>query len=195
MMKNMKSFKRSLLLLIFSSILILNSCGYPEYEVEYSEGYPVCGEYYVRDFNPTGSFTEADLVSENYDWYKIYIYNKSYNPTGDSMWIDNSDHNPKEDKYIEGLMYKIKNKVDTVNKTFDCVLAPTMNGLNANATAKPKMFVTISESKIILNEWPIPDSIYLKIIVSDSLKVPYDTIITTGHRKTGWEFPEYSDPM
>jgi len=191
-MKKIFFLKQLMTLLIFSAILSLSSCNYPEYEIEYSEAYPVCGEYYVYDYDAATMLPilNTDDVAIHYN---VYIYNKSYNPNKDSIWIDNTEHT-KDDGY-EGVPFKIKNRVDLTNKTFDCGITPVVTGKNANPAKFPNKYVTISESKVIINEWPVPDSIYFKVVISDSLQVPIKTVIIAGHRKTGWEYPEYTDPM
>jgi len=54
---------------IFLVALFASCETYPDWEesVEYSETFPVSGEYYVRDFDAQG-----DTLLE--DWYQLYIY-------------------------------------------------------------------------------------------------------------------------
>lgn len=190
----MKIFLKFIIVIIAASFF--NSCDfYPDWTkyVEYSDVYPICGEYMVRDFKINDDLQNDD---PNEDWYILYIYNKSYNPTKDSIWIDNATGHAGVSSYNE--KFKIKCKADTVNLSFDIVSA---GHISANATnpADTCVKVTISNSKI----WdlsdgisdPTPDSIYFEFTYFDKNGNDMGTFITLGHRKTGWEFPNYDDDM
>ncbi len=180
------------ILLIFNMV-VFSACEYKEFEVTYSETYPVCGDYYVNDYmvDANGNIT-SELVKEDYDNYGLYIYNKSFNPTRDSIWIDNTSHSATAN-YANA--YKIKLKADTVNLTFNVAKTPSIRADTAHAAPVPKRYIEIIDSKIIRNEWPTPDSIYIKINLYDINGNLERTFYTAGHRKTGWENPEYSDEM
>ncbi len=164
---------------------------YPDWEdyVEYSSVFPVAGEYYVRDY--------AD--DDTSDFYLLHIYNKSFNPTKDSIWIDNMAH-PTGSGYV--YKYKIKCKTDTVNLKFDCVEAGNITGTDINPRDSATL-VTIVSSKIHREENKnvtdaTADSIYFEITYkyyNDAEVLLTKTFITAGHRKTGWEDPNYDDDM
>jgi hypothetical protein len=69
---------------------------------------PICGEYLVKDYDLNGDVTTTK-------YYQLYIYNKAYNPTGDSIWIDNKTGHPTGSNY--NYLFKIKAKADTTNLT------------------------------------------------------------------------------
>lgn len=178
---------------IFLVALFVSCETYPDWEesVEYSETYPISGEYYVRDFDAAG-----DTLLQ--DWYQLYIYNKSYNPTGDSIWIDNSAGHPVGGAVDYAYKFKIKAKANLVDFTFDCNKQGHVSGSNANPVDSA-ITVTIENSKI----WEMsdditdatPDSIYFEFSYYDKYGDLVRKIKTYGHRKTGWEFPEYDDDM
>jgi hypothetical protein len=173
-------------------ISIFFACEYPEYEVTYSEVYPVCGEYLVKDYN---ALTDS-LLTE--DAYSLYIYNKSYNPTGDSIWIDNATGHPSGAPTPYNYKYKVKCKADLTNLTFDCIKLGNVIGTNVNPLDSA-VTITIIESKIFDLSKDITDatadSIYFKFTYFNKYGLELGTFITTGHRKTGWENPEYTDDM
>ncbi len=183
------------LILFISIVLSFTACDlYPDWEdyVEYSSVYPVCGEYYVIDYNANDM---SDTITEA---YYLYIYNKSYNPTGDSIWIDNNTGHPAGgDPY--SYKYKIKCKADTENLKFDCTKQGHVSGTFAHSQDSA-VTVTI-ESSFIIDEDPgdilssKADSIYFKFSYYDKYGELVRTLVTAGHRKTGWEEPEYDDDM
>lgn len=190
---------------VFAILLLLSACEtYPDWEnyVDYSTVYPVVGEYYVTDYHEDGTV----LTYENSDGetietrpYSLYIYNKSYNPTGDSIWLDNKIGHPTTSTDVFPYRYKIKLSADTTNLTFDCEKVGSVTGYALNPTSSANM-VTISESFIIdYDPGDItsaePDSIYFKCEYFDSDGQLLETIITKGHRKTGWENPNNDDDM
>jgi len=181
--------------LILSFVVLLASCDmYPDWNnyVEYSDVYPVCGEYYVQDYD-----VDTDTVIADGEWYVLYIYNKSYNPTKDSIWIDSrlghpagvSDYNYK---------YKIKCSTDTVALTFDVDRTGDVVGSNVNPLDSA-IEVSISNSKIWdlteTIEDPTPDSIYFELSYYDKFGNLSKSFVVKGHRKTGWENPNYDDAM
>ncbi len=180
------------IIVLFASLLFLLSCDLyrdPEEYITYSDAYPICGEYYVRDYEANGT----ELGALKNDWYLIYIYNKSYNPTKDSIWINNIEH-IEEDLYESSYYYRIKTKADTVNRSFNCQQLPYILGTSLNPPASPTRYITISESNIELKTWPeAPDSIHFKVTYYDGSMNEVRSIYTVGHRKTGWENPEYDD--
>lgn len=180
-------------IILVTLVLFIVSCDlYPDWTeyVEYSDTYPISGEYYVRDFD----INTDTLVT---DWYQLYIYNKSFNPTKDSIWIDNRTGHPAGVSDY-GYKFKIKCKADTNNLSFNVeksgdIVAANVNPIDSAIT------VTIANSQV----WdmsedisdPTPDSIYFEFTYYDKFGVEKRTLKVAGHRKTGWEFPEYSDPM
>jgi len=179
-------------ILLFLGIIFIAGCDlYPDWHnyVKYSDAYPICGEYIVKDYN----MTMDTVVNES---YHIYIYNKAYNPTGDSIWVDNRSGHPAGVGSYD-YKYKIKCKADTINLTFDVTKAGDV-GSNPNPLDSCNT-VTIKNSKI----WdmstditdPAPDSIYFEVTFYDPDGNIIKDFITAGHRKTGWEEPNYSDDM
>lgn len=166
---------------------------YPNWNsyVEYSDTYPISGEYYVRDFD-----INNDTIVE--DWYKLYIYNKANNPTGDSIWIDNFSGHPSTGAETYDYRYKIKTKADLQNLSFNCIKAGNVTGLNTNPIDSA-ISVTITNSKIFDMSTDItdatPDSIYFEFIYYDESGNVIAKFKTAGHRKTGWENPNYDDDM
>lgn len=188
-MKNL--FKIFIIVLLFSAV---SSCDlYPDWEdyVEYSETYPVSGEYFVRDFDMN---TNAVVT----DWYKIYIYNKSFNPTGDSVWIDNRTGHPTGGTEDYNYKFKIKTRADLDALSFNCVSAGDVTGSNVNPLDSA-ITVTITNSKIFDMSDDIedatPDSIYFEFTFYDKFGIETITLRTAGHRKTGWEEPQNDDNM
>lgn len=186
----MKSLIKIIIVLL---VIFISGCEtYPDWEnyVEYSDGYPICGEYYVRDFD-----ANTDTIVE--DWYVLYIYNKSYNPTKDSMWIDNRIGHPSLVSTYD-YKYKIKCKVDTINLSFDVDRAGEVTGSNLNPKDSA-ISVSISNSKIFKISQGIEDaaadSIYFDLLYYDKYGDLKRSLKVAGHRKTGWEFPNFDDNM
>jgi len=184
--------KKYQILLILGILFIVSCETYPDWKeyVSYSSVYPICGEYLVKDYDEAGTVTEND--------YALYIYNKAYNPTGDSIWIDNSAGHPSgSNNYL--YKFKIKTKADTVNLTFNTDKAGVVYGSNPNPQMND-IRVTISDSKIFrlakdITD-PTPDSIYFKFTIFESDLTTVKVVrIVKGHRKTGWEHPNYDDVM
>ena len=187
---------KKLVFFIISMIILVSACEtYPDWKeyVEYSSTYPISGEYYVRDFD---SNTDT-LVT---DWYKLYIYNTAYNPNGDSVWIDNKAGNPNTGFSNYPYVFKIRTKADTVNLTFDIEKAGSISGNRAYPTSDANT-VTIKNSHIWHYAKDIddfsaqPDSIYFEMELYDSNGSLIRSLIIKGHRKTGWENPNYEDQM
>lgn len=182
--------------IVFIGIIIvsifLNSCEtYPNWEdgIEYSDTYPLSGEWYVNDYYPNDSVSEP---------YLLYIYNKSYNPTGDSLWIDNRTGHPTVISGGYPFSFKIKAKANLVDLTFNCSMQGNVMGFNPNPIDSA-IQVTVTESKV----WDMsdditdstPDSISFKFTYFDKYGEEVNTIKVAGHRKTGWEEPNYDDDM
>jgi len=181
-------------ILIVTGVIFISACDlYPDWNdyVEYSDTYPVSGEYYVRDFD----FNADTLVV---DWYKLYIYNKANNPTGDSIWIDNASGHPVGGSVSYSYKYKIKTKADLTNLSFNCTKAGYVTGTNVNPLDSA-ITVTITNSKIIEMSQDItdatPDSIYFEFTYFDKYGNQIRQFKTSGHRKTGWEEPQNDDDM
>lgn len=186
----MKKFSILFILSVFS---VLTACDlFPDWKsyVEYSDTYPVSGNYYVRDFD----FDTDTVVTK---WYNLYIYNKSYNPTKDSIWIDNRIGHSTTGADIYDFLFKIKTKADLSNLSFDCTLAGDVSGNNVNPLDSA-VTVTVSNSKVFDMSDDIedatPDSIYFEFTYYDKFGNVVRTLKTAGHRKTGWENP-FSDNM
>lgn len=183
--------------LILASIILitLSSCElYPDWQkyVEYSSVFPVCGEYYVRDYDPVN-----DTVPKS-SFYLFYIYNKAYNPTGDSVYLDNFTGHPATGQNVYEYRFKIKAKADLKNLTFNVEKAPLIINPNPNPILDT-IKVTISNSKIYrlakdITD-PTPDSIYFKFTIYSNNGAVIAERIVKGHRKTGWEQPNYDDYM
>ncbi len=189
--------KKITITLVVLFLAFLQSCDmYPDWKnyVSYSDAYPICGEYLVRDFGFNADVTTDAPVN---DWYHIYLYNKSYNPTKDSIWIDNKSGHPTGGATYN-FKYKIKCKADTVNLSFNIANAGDIVGSKVNPL-DTCVKVTIENSKI----WdfsdditdPTPDSIYFEFSYYNKQGVLTAHYKTVGHRKTGWEEPNYSDDM
>ncbi len=168
---------------------------YPAWDsdLKYSDAYPLAGEWYVNDYDTTGA-----AISDSVP-YILYIYNKSYNPTGDSIWIDNKTGHPSGGA---GASYKfrfrIKNKANMTAYTFDCADAGDVTGSNLNPTSKSNL-ISITNSKVFVKSTGITDatadSISFEVMVTDSIGGLIGKYRTSGHRKTGWEEPNYDDDM
>ena len=181
---------------IISLIIFASACDlYPDWKsyVKYSSVYPVCGEYYVRDFDPN---TDT-LVT---DWYKLYIYNTSYNPTGDSVWVDNYSGHPATGQTVYPYRFKIRTKADTINLTFDANMVGSVQP-NRAYPLDSCSYVTIKNSKIWHYAQDIDDfnaqtdSIYFEFEFYDYQGNLVRSLAVKGHRKTGWENPNYEDHM
>lgn len=180
--------KKIVLIIAFLSILFsFFACEYPDYEIEYSDVYPVCGEYYVNEYNSDMS------IDEEQNSYILYIYNASYNDSGNDIWIDNNNLSHGTNTY--DYRFKIRTQADLENLTFNVTNAPHIPDGKASVPDSITQSVTINNSKIIKNEWPIPDSIYFEFTWYDGTGAEIGTVITAGHRKTGWENVNFSDPM
>lgn len=189
-------------ILLALAVIIIPACEtYPDWEeyVEYSETYPVSGEYIVYDYDAETGDTLRSDDGVVYGSYPLYIYNKSYNPTGDSIWIDNRTGHPGGALVEYPYKFKIKAKADLSNLSFDVEKAGDITGTNINPTDSA-IRVTITNSMIKdYDPGDItsakPDSIYFEFSYYDKYGDLEKTIITAGHRKTGWENPNYDDPM
>lgn len=186
----MKKIKN--LFILFAFVSLFGACDlYPSWEsyVEYADTYPVCGNYLVQNYD----YETGDVL---FEWYEMFLYNKSYNPTKDSIWIDNYTGLNGNDDYK--YKFKVKAKADTINYTFDVVKSGNVIGTNINPLDSA-ISVTVSSSKIhILSsgiEDATPDSIYFILSFFDKYGIEETKFVIAGHRKTGWEFPEYEDPM
>lgn len=188
----MRKISKIIFIIIAVQLIFIQACDmYPDWEdyVEYSETFPISGEYYVQDYNYDTDSIESD------DYYKIYIYNKAYNPTGDSIWIDNrSFHGSSSYQY----KYKIKTRANLDNLSFDCERAGNVTGTNVNPLDSV-ISVTIMNSKVYEMSGDIsdatPDSIYFEFIYYDKFGNELNRLKTAGHRKTGWEDPQNDDDM
>ncbi|MCD4792472.1 MAG: hypothetical protein K8R54_04505 [Bacteroidales bacterium] len=197
MKKIYKIFPILILAILFSACDL-----YPDWEeyVEYSSTYPVSGEYYVYDYEENGDRLLIEDGGDPFDAYSLYIYNKSYNPTKDSIWVDNRTGHPTGGGSVEyPFKYKIKCKADTVNLSFNCERQGTVTGLSVNPLDSA-ITVTITESKIFDYDpgditSAVPDSIYFKFSYYDKYGDIVKTIVTAGHRKSGWEEPQNDDNM
>ncbi len=168
---------------------------YPDWDegIEYSDVFPISGEWYVVDYDENGDTLEDTKP------YILYIYNKSYNPTKDSMWIDNRVGHPgggTSDDYE--FRYKVKVKANMSDLTFNNNNVGDVAGGEVNPTSKSNR-IFIYESKVFRYATGIedatPDSISFIINMTDSTGSVIGTIRTSGHRKTGWEEPNYDDEM
>lgn len=188
-MKKIKYF----LILIFTTIFFAACDTYPDWQeyVEYSSTYPISGEYIVNDYD----IETGEVI---YGPYTLYIYNKSFNPTKDSIWIDNRSGHGTSDYANK---YKIKAKADTVALTFDCTDQGNVVGQNIHPLDSAQT-VTITNSFLIDVSEDItnaePDSIFFEVeykFYGTDEQLKSRTFRTAGHRKTGWENPNFSDPM
>ncbi len=185
---------------ILTFVSIWMSCDtFPDWEkdLQYSDAYPIAGEWYVTDYDENGDIL-ADGGDE-YPPYILYIYNKAYNPTQDSIWIDNRTGHPSGgsgDNYE--FRFKIKCKADKDNFTFDCTEQGDVTATNINPTSNSNI-ISITNSKVFINSSGIEDatadSIVFDIEVKDSNGLLIGLFRTAGHRKTGWEEPNYDDDM
>lgn len=187
------NMKKYFYIIIGILVSLIYSCDYPEFEVTYSAAYPICGDYYVTDYD----FETGEPI-ENQIGYPLYIYNKAYNPNGDSIWVDNYTGHPSGGTIEYGYKFKIKCKADLQNLTFNCAKTGNVTGANVNPLDSA-VSVMIENSKIIdlsadIND-PAADSIYFEFTFFDKYGNAVKKIITAGHRRTGWENPEFSDPM
>lgn len=187
-------YKSILKYILIAWVFVFASCEtYPDWKeyVKYSSVFPVCGEFLIKEYDPVVDTVISDEYSQ------FYIYNKSYNPTGDSIWLDNWTGHPTNQVYP--FRFKIKTKADTLNYTFNANMCGLVMGSNPN----PKMDtvrVSITNSKIFrlakdITD-PTPDSIYfIFTIYQPDLTTIFASRIVKGHRKTGWEMPNESDNM
>ncbi|MEA2043716.1 MAG: lipid-binding protein [Bacteroidota bacterium] len=190
-----KLIKYSFLILV---VAVFGACElYPDWNdyVEFDPTYPVSGEYIVNDYTDTG-----DLMDEAYGSYTIYIYNKANNEAdgSDSIWIDNKVGHGASNYAFK---YKIKSKADMSNLAFNCTEQGNVTGLNVNPLDSAAT-VTITNSKVFDNsdgiEDATADSIFFEVEYSyynSSDVLVTETFQTAGHRKTGWENPNYDDDM
>ncbi len=189
----MKYIKIQFIFILFITVSFYSCDLYPDWNsyVEYSDTYPLNGEYYVRDFD----FNQDTLVE---DWYKIYIYNKANNSGADSVWVDNATGHPTGGSVSYNYKFKIKTKADMDNLSFNCVKAGTVSGSNINPVDSA-VTVTITNSKVFVLSKDIndstPDSIYFEFTFYDKYGNETGKFKTYGHRKTGWENPNFDDNM
>ena len=183
---------------IFTIIIVisLSACEtYPDWKdhVEYSTTYPVSGEYYVRDYD----ITTGDVITDT-NPYSLYIYNKAFNPTEDSIWVDNRSGHPATGATSYTYKFKIKTRADLNALSFDAVSAGDVSGLNVNPLDSA-VTITITNSKV----WDMsddiedatPDSISFEFTYFDKYGVELERLKVAGHRKTGWEEPQNDDSM
>ncbi len=193
-MKNI--FKISSLIIIIG---LFAACDlYPNWEdyVEYDPTFPLSGEYVVKNYD----IETGEELEEDYTPYSLYIFNKSNNKeTGkDSIWIDNRTGHGSS-KYPN--KFKIKCEANMNNLSFDCSEQGDVVGVNINPVDSAAT-VSISKSKVTEYSTDITDSKADSITfdVSFSYYDSSDQLVTkkfriAGHRKTGWENPEYDDDM
>lgn len=189
-----------LLISAFVIVLLWASCEtYPDWQegIEYSDAYPLAGEWYVVDYDQAGD-SLTNISGDLFPPYILYIYNKSYNPTGDSIWIDNrTGHVSGGSGDTYEYRYKIKCVGNTETLNFNCTKqGDVRSAVNAADSANT---VNIINSKVIVNstgiEDPTPDSIYFEVELYKNDGTLIGKFKTAGHRKTGWEKPEYDDDM
>jgi len=186
-----------LILPILALLTIFSSCEtYPDWKeyVEYSDTYPISGDWYVEDF-----YTDVAGNDSVIGPYALYIYNKSYNPSKDSIWIDNATGHPTGGAVYDSK-FKIKCRTDLTALSFDCTNQGNITGSNLDPV--PNAFtVTISDSKVVDHdpddiESAKADEISFKVVITDGVTGEIlKEYVTKGHRKTGWEEPNYSDDM
>jgi len=195
------NFKNIAKILLGLSIALVSSCEtYPDWQesVEYSDTYPVSGEYIVVDYDENGD-SLLDDGGNTFGDYSLFIFNKAYNPTGDSIWIDNYTSHPSNSQQAYPYKFKIKAKANLNTLTFDCNQVGVVIGSNLNPLPNSAK-ISIKESLIIdYNPGDItsskPDSIRFVFEFYDATGTLIKSITTAGHRKTGWEHPEDDDAM
>jgi len=169
----MKLFNKIFIILLLASVLA--GCeGYQEYEKEYSESYPICGSYYVRNY---------DIDKDNPGkLYEIYIYDAAFD-ADKNLWVNVPEKTP----------FKTKVNYNLETLSFNGQMLPHYH---SGATIPDSTaYVTIEESKIELKEWPLNDSIILKVTKYDYKKNLDTTVYILGHRTSGLETPYYDDPQ
>ncbi len=185
--------KIRIILPILALFAIFSSCEtYPDWKeyVEYSDTYPVSGDWYVNDYMLDANGADSAITEP----YSLYIYNKAYNPTKDSVWIDSNSGHP-----LYESLYKIKCKANIEGLTFNCENQGNVAPGAVNPVTNAKT-VTISGSKITDFdpgdiESAKADEITFKVTIKDSNGLILKEFTTKGHRKTGWENPNFTDPM
>lgn len=185
------------ILTILTLMFVITSCdNYKDWKsyVSYSDAFPICGEWYVLDYDGITGDTIV-LSGQTMKPYSLYIYNKAYNPTKDSIWIDNTGH-AADDGYNNA--YKIKCKADIANLSFNCDTTGNVPANMVNPPLNPSTKIVIVNSKIWDRSTDIAnseaDSIYFEYTYKKS-NGEIGKRITAGHRKTGWENPNWDDPM
>jgi len=173
----MKKLKFILPILI---IAFLFGCDlYPKFEQEFSPSYPICGNYYLKNY------AEGDLNFENAvsPQYAAFIYSASFEPER-YVWI-NTSNGPSTANFI------IKTEYNIDNLSFNCNSNPQQTSANVSPTNTK--YITIEQSNIIQKEWPLNDSILFRVnIVNEPAGI--DTVFwALGHRSSGHEDVYYDD--
>jgi hypothetical protein len=158
--------KKSFYLILLSVIFALSSCDtYPDYEIEYLPTYPLNGEYFVKNYNSN--------MERVVNYYKLTIYNTA-TAGKDSIWVDNKAGNGTGNFY----KFKVKVKCDVDNRTFD--------QSDVADIQTEGLVVSLTNTKVFVNQWPVNDSIYMTVRYRTSLGTD-STFIIAGHRRTGFE--------
>jgi len=182
----MKSIYIKLFIIIIITTFI--SCNtYPDYKQEFSPSYPIAGDWYVKDYEP-GNINFNDSRSS---YYNLYIYGTSLEPET-HIWVDN---NSTTRTGYTGA-YRVKTEYNKEALTFNNEKLPFYSLPGATLPDSIVKYITITETSIIENEWPIPDSIFFRVLLysGEGVELPIDTFYTAGHRFKGTEDPFYDNP-
>ncbi len=167
----MKLLKKTFIILLFAGLFV--ACeGYPEYEKQYSESYPICGAYYVKNYDIN--------KEEPGKQYEMYIYDAAFD-ADKYIWVNTPG----------SVSFKTKASYQLEALTFDGEMLPHYH--SGASIPDSTAYVTIEESKIEQKEWPLNDSIILKVSKYDYQKNLDTTIYILGHRTSGLEKPYYDD--
>ncbi len=165
--------KKLLYSFIVLAMTLLYACNtYKEYEVEYSAAYPICGAYYVKDYDDKWVATS--------DYYYLDIFNASIE-ADKYVWINNMQTSATYNN-----SYRVKTQYDIARLSFNCSMNSNIP-TGAVAPSPVLKYVTIEQSKVEVKEWPTQDSIIFKVTIYNADKVLERTFYSAGVRCNGFE--------
>ena len=161
--------------------MIVSCDNYKEYEPTFSPAYPLCGNFYVKDYLPGA----INFENAKTPYYELFIYSASVE-SEKYLWINTLIR-------IEETSFKVKSEYNIDELSFYGEMLPSIK-----STANPdsiEKYVTIEETQLLKKEWPETDSILFKVTLYDGNQDLDTVFYISGHRMTGQEDQYFDNPL
>ncbi len=165
-------------------MFIIGCEGYPKFETEYSESYPICGHYWVKNYNIDNTNFDAAVSS----YYELFIYSSSLEPEK-YVWLNSQTA-------METFSFRVITEYNIESLTFNGNLLPH-SPTSINPPDSVTKYITIEESMIEQKNWDegLLDSIKFKLTIYDGNQDVSETYYVLGHRASGQEEPYWDNPQ